>query len=140
LYDDLIKHKMKTNKNSYALLTTLMFPYERIFIRGTMLEAGIKTWSEECICDTQNSFFEGKCPLINVYVNSTNFVKASRILGKIKCIKHFKVDTYRGPAIKAPAITPRNKDRKICKYCFLAWLVLFGSVIASILSSVHFSF
>jgi len=139
LFDDLTKHKMKSNKSSYALLTTLMFPYERIFICGTMMEAGIKTWSEECICDAENPFFEGRSPLINIYVNSQNFAMASRILGKTKCYKRFRVDTYCDPEIKDQVIAPRNTDRKICRYCFFTWLVLFGSVVASILRSVHFS-
>jgi len=127
-------------KRSYALLTTLSFPYEEIFIRGTLAESGIKTRVEECICDTENPFFKGKTRLLRIWVSSDSFAQASRIIGRINCYKRFNIKSYNDPAIKSPEISPENKYKKICKYCFLVWLLLFGAVVVSILSSMTIMF
>lgn len=130
------KIKKNYNRSNLALLTTLTYPYEAIFIENTLAEAGIKTLVEKCNCNTDNAFFAGYTPLTRVFVSLKNFRKASSILNRVTCFKHFGVDTSHDPDIKTPVIVTKEDNKKICIWCFCIWLLMFGSAMAFLLNSI----
>lgn len=142
MWDHIYLHRPQSTINSdkagLALLTTLNYPFEEIFISGTLAKAGINIYAEKCDCDAENALFAEKTPIVNIYVARKNFLKAAAILGRIKCVKHFRINWNDDPDIKSPVIRKKKSNKKICLYCFIAWLILFGSAVASILSSVIF--